>query len=89
MPNPPIVWHLDTEKIKDFSYNPEDRLTLIRRLMQCFEDEASTATLKETLQAIEEVCENKFTPKDLTKFLEKNGCQGYDTQGDSMDPEES
>jgi len=55
MPKPPIVWHLDTDHIANFSYNPEDRLTRIKALMIAFE--AGELPLKKFLKAVEDICE--------------------------------
>jgi len=66
---PPVVWHLDTARIEPFSYNPRDRLTMIKLIMQVFE--SGKAPLQPTLIAFEAVCDNKFAPQDLEDFLDE------------------
>ena len=63
---PPIVWHLDTNDIKDYYYNPADRLTRIRDKM--IEFEAGRKQLDEILREIKEICdEYKPEAKDSNK----------------------
>ena len=56
MPNPPVVWHLDTEGIQNFRYNPNDRLTRIKELMEAFQADDSKISLKQVLRQIEDIC---------------------------------
>jgi len=55
----PIVWHLDTDSIEDFRYNPDDRLTRIKKLMIAFQADDSTIKLKDVLKDIQKICEEK------------------------------
>ncbi len=61
MPNPPIVWHLDTEGIQPFRYNPNDRLTRIKEIMEAFQAEDSKISLRQVLRQIEEICNETNT----------------------------
>jgi hypothetical protein len=57
MYKPPIVWHLDADSITDFSYNPEDRLTRIKKLMKDFQTDDSKMSLKVFQATIVAICE--------------------------------
>jgi len=77
---PPVVWHLDTEGIHDFRYNPMDRLTMIKRIVQCAQHETSEMNVEKAIRAIERVCENNLTPAQLRQFLENNKCPDIDNE---------
>jgi len=61
MPNPPIVWHLDTDGINDFSYNPPDRLTRIKEKMKAFQEQDGQ-NLGKLLREIEAICKESNSP---------------------------
>lgn len=63
MPKPPIVWHLDTDGIKPFRYNPNDRLTRIKEVMEAFQAEDSKVSLKQILKQIADICD-ETNPSD-------------------------
>lgn len=58
MPKPPVVWHLDSDEIDDFHYNPPDRLTRIKQVMKAFE-ESDGCNLQAALDEINAICKNK------------------------------
>lgn len=68
--NPPVVWHLDTKKIKDKSESPPDRLTRIKIVMDVYV-EGKQAPLEDTLLAINGICNDTFTIDDLNSFIER------------------
>jgi hypothetical protein len=62
MIKPPVVWHLDTDEINDFSYNPQDRLTRIKAKMIAFQADDSKMSLKKLLQDVDDICKESNDP---------------------------
>ncbi len=67
MPNPPIVWHLDTTQIDDKFDSPPDRLTLIKWVMKLYE--ANVISLDEALKAFTLICKNEVTDKNIQRLI--------------------
>lgn len=60
----PVVWHLDTKKIKTVRLSPPDRLTRIRDVMTEFQE--GRRDLKKTLDDITDIC-NESSSEEPTQ----------------------